>query len=550
MTALAVSAPTATDTLRAERDRYVAFAFAAADLLLEVNDKGIIVFAVGALRSLTRRDSATLIGRPFAELLAPSDRPIAKLFLSQLRKGGRLSPVAVRLAEPAGTTVVAGGCRLPGDREAYQFTLTVPSAVPAANDDAARDAATGLLGKDNFVRLAEERLREPDAAAYKLSLVEINGLEDLRQNADEELAAGLLATLGRHLRAQSADGDAAGQIAEGRYGVIHKGNFDAATFERQVADMAAAAAPDVNLSVASSTMELDRQGLSDADAARTLLYAINTFSSSRDGEFTLSSLSDGFQQLVADTAARVRTLRGTLTSGEFSVVFQPIVSLKDGSVHHYEALSRFPGSGPGGASPAETVQFAEKIGVIAEFDLVVCERVVSVLEDNKRDKPSVAVNISGRSLESAIFTAELEALAKRNEHLKDQMLFEITESARIAHLDVAQNFIDSLRQRGFRVCLDDFGAGSASFHYLNAFNVDFVKIDGKYIRNLFSSPRDRAFLRAMALLCQELGTATIAEMIEKDAQAEEIASLGVGYGQGWLFGRPQPIFETPKWKKA
>jgi EAL domain-containing protein (putative c-di-GMP-specific phosphodiesterase class I) len=358
----------------------------------------------------------------------------------------------------------------------------------------------------------------------------------------------MLATLGRHLRSQSADGDAAGQLAEGRYGVIHKGSFDAATFERQVSDMAAAVAPECGLSVASSTLELDRQGLSEADAARTLLYAINTFSSAKGGEFTLSSLADGFHQLVAETATRVRSLRTTLTSGEFSIVFQPIVSLTDGAVHHYEALSRFPGSGAG-ASPAETVQFAEKLGVIAEFDLVVCERVVSVLEGDKRERPSVAVNISGRSLESAIFTAELAKLAERNAHLKDQLLFEITESARIAHLEVAQNFIDSLRQRGFRVCLDDFGAGSASFHYLNAFNVDFVKIDGKYIRNLFSSPRDRAFLRAMALLCRELGTATIAEMIEKDAQAEAIAELGIGYGQGWLFGRPSPLFETPKWKQ-
>jgi EAL domain-containing protein (putative c-di-GMP-specific phosphodiesterase class I)/PAS domain-containing protein len=544
MTALAASGPAA-DILRAERDRYVAFAFAAADLLLEVDENDRIIFAVGALRSVTRRDSATLIGRPFAELLAESDRPIVRLLLTQLKNGGRLFPVAVRLAEPAGTTVIAGGCRLPGQRAAYQITLTIPSAVPAATDDGARDSATGLLDKENFARVAEERLRHADGGSYKLSLVEIEGLDDLRRHSDQELAAGLLATLGRQLRAQSADGDAAGQLADGRYGIIHTGNFDAATFERQVSEMAAAAAPACSIAVASSTMDLDRQGLSEADAARTLVYAINTFSSARGGEFTLSSLADGFQQLVADTAARVRTLRSTLSSGEFSVVFQPIVSLKDGAVHHYEALSRFPTSGPDGASPAEIVQFAEKIGVIADFDLVVCERVVSVLEDTKPERPAVAVNISGRSLESAIFTRELESLAKRNAHLKAQLLFEITESARIAHLEGPQNFINSLRQRGFRVCLDDFGAGSASFHYLNAFTVDFVKIDGKYIRNLFGSPRDRAFLRAMALLCQELGTATIAEMIEQEAQAEEIATLGVGYGQGWLFGRPAPGFATP-----
>lgn len=77
MTALAVSTPTPSvaDTLRAERDRYVAFAFAAADLLLEVNENGVIVFAVGALRSLTRRDSATLVGRPSPSFEVPTPRP-------------------------------------------------------------------------------------------------------------------------------------------------------------------------------------------------------------------------------------------------------------------------------------------------------------------------------------------------------------------------------------------------------------------------------------------------------------------------------------------
>src|SRR5262249_37678626 len=102
------------------------------------------------------------------------------------------------------------------------------------------------------------------------------------------------------------------------------------------------------------------------------------------------------------------------------------------------------------------------------------------------------------------------------------------------------NLVSRLRQRGFRVCLDDFGAGSSSFHYLNSFPVDFVKIDGKYVKNAIDSPRDRAFLKAMAQLCHDLDTATIAEMIETDAQAQLMRDLGVGYGQGYLFGKPAP----------
>jgi EAL domain-containing protein (putative c-di-GMP-specific phosphodiesterase class I) len=97
-----------------------------------------------------------------------------------------------------------------------------------------------------------------------------------------------------------------------------------------------------------------------------------------------------------------------------------------------------------------------------------------------------------------------------------------------------------LQTRGVRICLDDFGAGAASFHYLNALPADFVKIDGRYVRNATANRRDRAFLKAIAKLCRELGTATIAEMVETEAQAAAMTDLGIGYGQGYLFGRPSP----------
>jgi EAL domain-containing protein (putative c-di-GMP-specific phosphodiesterase class I) len=533
---------------RAERDRFVAFAFAAADLLLEVDASGKILFAAGALKSLTGQDSAGLVGRPFYDLLGTSDRPLAKLLLRSLKGGGRLSPITVRLAENASATLVLGGCRLPTERESYQLTLTVPPTAQSGRDEKGEhDPATGLLTKDSFARLAKERLTQAGGDGYKLSLVAVDGIGELRERADQELAAGFLSALGRHLRAQSANGDAVGQLAEGRYGVIHRDNFDADGFRKQLAELAAAVDPKSSVSVASSTLELTADGLSEADSARTVLYALNTFSTARRNEFTLASLSDGFQQLVAETATRIRGLRGTLDAGEFSLVYQPIVALEGRGIHHYEALARFPGTGPNGASPAEMVAFAERLGVIADFDLAVCERAVSTLEAfADRDRPTIAINISGRSLEGEIFAAELHSLVRDNAHLAARLMFEITESAHIERLTEVRKLIDAVRDQGFRVCLDDFGAGAASFHYLHNFAVDFVKIDGLYIRNALESERDRAFLKAMASLCQDLGTASIAEMIETEPQAAAMKALGIGYGQGYLFGRPGPALSKPQ----
>ena len=522
-------------TIRIERDRFVAFAFAAADLLLEVDGDGRIQFAAGALKSLTRHDAAQLVGRPFVELLSEADRALAKVLLTSLKDGGRLSPIMVKLAPPTGLNVVLGGCRPPVPRETYQITITVlPARLAVEERPGARAGATGLLARDDFARLAEEKLRQP-GGDFRMSLVELGGLEAVRENADQELSDGFLTAVGRHLRAQSADGDSAGQIGDGRFGVIHDGGFDPQTFQRQISELAKAADVD-GVTVEANDIELASGALSETDAARTLLYAINKFSTAKRGEFTLASLADGFKQLVADTANRVRGLRGTLDAKEFSIVFQPIVTLGSRQVHHFEVLSRFAGAGP-----AEMVHFAEQLGVVADFDLAVTERAIkAVAAEPKAGRPTVAVNISGRSLESEIFASELNALLRTNAELAPHIMFEITESALIVRMAEVQNLVAALRQRGFRVCLDDFGAGSSSFHYLNAFPVDFVKIDGKYVRNALDSSRDRAFLKAMASLCQDLGTATIAEMIETEAQAKLMGDLGVGYGQGYLFGRPAP----------
>ncbi len=531
-------------SVRAERDRFVAFAFAAADLLLEVDAEGRIAFATGASQAMTQRAADALTGTSLFEIVAPTDRALAKVLLASLGRRGRFSPVPVRLADPGEPPALLGGCRLPDDQGGNHLTFTL---LPANGEHAtpgARAPQTGLLSKDDFSRLAERWLKRPDRSDYRVSLVDVPGIASLRERADDELSAGFLAALGRQIRAQSADGDAAGELAHGRFGVIHRGQFDADALHRQMAELAAAVELDGDFAVSKTSLDLSAADLSAADMARTLVYAINSFAQARRGEFTLTSLSAGFRALMAETATKVRDLRGTLASREFALAYQPIVALADRAIHHYEALSRFPGRGAAGASPAEVVEFAERIGVIAEFDLSVCQRAISALEafPDAARRPSVAINFSGRSLESAIFAAEIDALVRANPKVAPNLMFEITESAQIVQMNEVQNFLQSLRKRGFKVCLDDFGAGAASFHYLNAFPVDFVKIDGKYVRNLPGSPRVRAFLKAMAMLCRDLGTAAIAEMVETEDQAAEVATLGIAYGQGYLFGRPGPSF--------
>jgi EAL domain-containing protein (putative c-di-GMP-specific phosphodiesterase class I) len=124
------------------------------------------------------------------------------------------------------------------------------------------------------------------------------------------------------------------------------------------------------------------------------------------------------------------------------------------------------------------------------------------------------------------------------------LLLEITETKRLDDLETAARSIDALREAGFLVCLDDFGAGAASLDYLRALSVDFVKFDGRFIRDLAEGGRDAVLLKHLVKLCEELGVQTVAEVVETRATADVARKLGVVFGQGWVFGKPGPTLSS------
>lgn len=203
-------------------------------------------------------------------------------------------------------------------------------------------------------------------------------------------------------------------------------------------------------------------------------------------------------------------------------------------MHHSELLVRF----EDGKSPQDIINFAEDMQIISELDLEICRAAVSLLMTNPEAAP-IAVNVSAHSIECPRFIGTIADLLRR-EVPGERLIFEVTEAAQFVNLSAANAAIRRLRELGHRVCLDDFGAGAAGFSYLQALDVDFVKFDGRYIRQILEDDRSRMMLKAMAGLCRELGIETVGEMIETEAQASLLRGLGIGFGQGYLFGRPAP----------
>jgi len=247
---------------------------------------------------------------------------------------------------------------------------------------------------------------------------------------------------------------------------------------------------------------------------------------------TPASLQRELGAAVETAITRFENWRRAIASGGFSLAFQPIVALADRRAHHHEALVRF----PAGEEPLAVVRFGEEAGLIEELDLAITDRALSVLADAPWAR--LAVNLSGRSVQSPAFRAGLAGLLSRRRALLGRLMFELTETHAIEQVAAAAEFLKRLRDDGCSVCLDDFGAGAAAYHYLRHFDVDFVKIDGPFLKAAAANDRDRRLVRSICGLCSELGIGVIGEMIEDEPAAMAAAALGIGYGQGRLFGAP------------
>jgi EAL domain-containing protein (putative c-di-GMP-specific phosphodiesterase class I) len=286
-----------------------------------------------------------------------------------------------------------------------------------------------------------------------------------------------------------------------------------------------------------TSVAVDVGALSEEDILKAVALTINEFCDSVGSERSVKSLSNVLGTMVQATLERVGALRNVIERGAFDIVFQPIVDLATRIPHHYEALVRF-NDGSRAAQAYEFINLAEETGVICDFDLAMCRRALEWFGAGpNRNAVILAVNLSGLSLVKSTFVLALHELLRKHPASK-RIMFEVTETARIHDLNLVNRVVKGLRSAGHKVCLDDFGAGAAAFQYLNALDVDVVKIDGAYVRGARASQRGRAFLKAMAGLCADLGIATVGEMVEDEASLKILRDCGLQFGQGYLFGRP------------
>lgn len=396
-----------------------------------------------------------------------------------------------------------------------------------------------LPDRESFASLASQRLKAAQEAGAEahLTLIEVPGLDALSSAGDDATASKLRAEIESLLLSQASDG--VGQLDTDRFGLIQEEAADNQALQNSINQLINEnGLEEKGVGAIIAPVALSSNGLSPEESARALVYAVNRFADRGGVNFNITSLQESLSACIEDTVARITNLRGDINGRRVELNYQPIVDLQTRAPHHYEALARF----ADGASPYEMIVFAEQIGLAHELDFAICQKIIEFVNLNSLEPMpvDVAMNLSAGSLESSIFISVMRQMfAKLGENRK-RVLLEITESARIKDYDVVARTIQRLRKDGFRICLDDFGAGESNFNYLRMFEVEYVKIDGIYVRDVLRSQRDQAFIRAIASLCKEIGVRTVAEFVEEEKQAKSLKNLGVDLGQGYLFGKPAP----------
>ena len=257
----------------------------------------------------------------------------------------------------------------------------------------------------------------------------------------------------------------------------------------------------------------------------------------------LLSKAENAKDELQDRVYWVERIRSALEADSFELMVQPIIRLEDQDIKHYEVLLRIRNADGSLVSPAHFIPIAEQSGQIVLIDRWVVRHSLKALSQLQDQGITFAVNLSGQSLHDEglkqYLAEEITASGADPHHL----ILEVTETAAVTDFSAARGVLQAVRSLGCRTALDDFGVGFSSFHYLGQLPVDYIKIDGSFIRSLLISPDSRVIVRAIADIAKGFGKQTIAEFVDQEALLPILKGYGITYGQGYHLGKPTKLTE-------
>lgn len=527
--------------LKLQRDRFMGFSFAAADLLVELDEQGCITFCMGASQNLFGMPVEKLIRKPLNQFVINPDKTMLTFLFDSIKIGERRGPIKIHtLKNDNKIAVNISVFKMPNELGKISVIMNLQNPLSMGINDPSRDSETGLLNKEAFFTMAETTINNAKNSGeeIRMTLIDMPDEEELVESMGELNAKEFKTKTASFLRAASLS-DSVADLKNDKLSIIHNNNLRSDKISTEIQNISKEYS-DVGSSIQIGTTGIEIDTNVDAgDMSRALAYTINQYvSDNKFGNGKDVTFEQQVNSQITNTIEQINWFKDVITKNKIGYVAQEIVDINTNQVHHHELLVRFEPD----VSPFQRLIFAEKVGIIHELDYTILKQAIKWINETPNHPSfSLAVNISGASLTRADFCFKMLKLINDKLCYPERLLIEITESAEIESLKKVNDYFKTIRAKGIKLCIDDFGAGAASLNYIRLLDVDIVKIDGQYIRESMKSGREDKILKAMVNLCKSMNMEIVAEQIETKEQAQYLSELGVHFGQGYLYHKPTPV---------
>lgn len=455
---------------------------------------------------------------------------------------------------------------LPADEKSDQSVLVVCEDITEAHNlseqlkyQAKHDALTGLVNRYEFEYQLQSLLNEArrNNSQHALLYMDLDQFKVINDTCGHDAGDELLRQLARLLKKYITDHDTLARLGGDEFAVL-LGNCDleyatsvAQTLHRAISDYRFVwrdASFTINVSIGAVAIEHSTQDIA------TVLSAADTacYSAKEEGPKHVHVYQPDDQEVVRrhTEMAWIAKINKALEEDRFELCYQPIVPIKGGAFTsriygtHYELLLRMRDDDGSIIKPESFLPAAERYKSAVRLDRWVVANALNWLSRNPDHHESLeicSINLSGQSISDKDFSQFLLDRLLISEVDPTKICFELTETATIANLSSAVEFMDELKDRGCRFALDDFGTGLSSFEYLKILPVDFIKIDGQFIRDVATDPINYAMVESIKEIARVMSKQTIAEFVESEETLSILSKIGVDYAQGNGVSEPRPI---------
>jgi diguanylate cyclase (GGDEF)-like protein/PAS domain S-box-containing protein len=473
-------------------------------------------------------------------------------------------PGAVMLLRRDGETVPVEGIAAPihAAGEAAGGAVLVLHDVTRARQMARRlsyqashDSLTGLINRAEFERRLEDALASArNGHEHAVCYLDLDQFKIVNDTCGHFAGDELLRQVAARLRARIRGADLVARLGGDEFGLllygcplerarsIAGGLLEAVRELRFVwHDKSFAVGASIGVASLTGTSASAAEAMSSADAA---CYVAKNLGRNR---VQLDAPEDRELSRQRGEMNYVSRLTRALDEGQFVLYQQAVVPLQPGvpAGGHFEVLLRLVGEDGRHVPPGAFIPAAERYGLMPQIDRwTVAELFARYAELERKARvplEMVSINLSGTSLSEERTVAFILEQARRHAVPAGKICFELTETAALNNLPVAIEVMRALKREGFSLAIDDFGSGFTSFAYLKSLPVDFIKIDGSYVKGMLDDRIDRAMVTAIRQIAAVIGVRTVAEWVESPALAAELSAVGIDYAQGYGIARPAPL---------